>query len=116
MEGKKVKKSDVHKIVHFAKVTNMMDDTTRIRFHIETKNVKAGTLKFNKKTVGSMYAASKMNELSSDMTRWYPHLIRRFEISSKTQTSIEFTKKVLRNLFIDRKLHVKRNRVKGIIT
>ena len=51
MEGKKVKKSDVHKMLHFAKVTNLMEDSTRVKFHHEINYVKEGKVNFARKTM-----------------------------------------------------------------
>ena len=51
MEGRKVKKSDVHKMLHFAKVTNLMEDSTRVKFHHEINYVKEGKVNFARKTM-----------------------------------------------------------------
>ena len=60
MEGRKVKKSDVHKMLHFAKTTNLMDDTTRIRFRLGMNDIKAGTFQISQRTVSDSNMNSKM--------------------------------------------------------
>ena len=51
MEGRKVKKSDVHKMLHFAKVTNLMEDSTRVKFNQQINYLKEGKVTFPRKTI-----------------------------------------------------------------
>ena len=51
MEGRVVKQSDVHKMLHLAKATNLMEDKSRVRFFSERNNTKAGKVKISDKTI-----------------------------------------------------------------
>ena len=53
--------------------------------------------------------------LSNDSTRWSPSLIKQKASGRNYLSAKIFTKIVLRNIFIDRKLHVKNKSVKGVI-
>ena len=51
MEGRVVKKSDVHNMLHFTKLVNLMDDKTGVKFYHEINSIKAGKVKISKKTI-----------------------------------------------------------------
>ena len=50
MEGEKVEMSDVHNMLHFAKVINLMDDTTSNKLDRVSNKIKDGKIKLTAKT------------------------------------------------------------------
>ena len=83
MEGRVVKKSDVHNMLHFAKLVNLMDDKTRVRFFNEINSIKAGKVKFSRKIAQSYQCSIRLKSLSTDGTRWLPRLCKEGKYSTK---------------------------------
>ena len=71
-----MKKSDVHNMLHFAKLVNLMDDKSRVKFYKEISSAKAGKVKISKKTTQEINASNRLVSLSKDGTRWSERLYK----------------------------------------
>ena len=120
IQGKAVSKSDVHNMLHLTSAVNLMEDETRVKYHKEINNVKAGKFNLPKKIfygIGENCNPSyrllkylfykRLALLSADTTRWARRLIKTGEYKWERLAGSVFAKRLLWNILADKKIKVR---------
>ena len=117
MKGKRVSLNDIANMFEFAMRSQLMMDKSRLRFYLETKNIKSGKVNLPKSILWHRCRpGSNLAHLSGDRTRWSSRLIKQGQYNKSILIpASQFARLVLRNLFADKKVKLYRKNVKAVI-